>query len=639
MFAINERSPDKFFTKCIEALQSDNPQMHAKVRTSLKTLSDYQDSKKIICAVKALTLRDPCSAIVKNYALYQLGIKAKEEIFPFSIDSKRAGIICDKEYRCDKKIRRVCTPQPEAQAGFVVTLPMLFKVPYQTKPSYNIVNEITRQFEEESFGAAPAKSKKEAHTNLRLVIGGNRFKSLDKRVNQAFKKYVAAMPLTVINRARLFGFFWEPIWTKTGTTTYSVKEVRPYYDYLRRLSPKLAERILQRLECPTEGINSRIPYQGIREKIKNHSYTVLAFDSLYRTCPDRPLYMSVMDPDFVTLRINGKGLFSYYQRLIEKHPIPLEYATTGYAASDEEDPLPYWAIRMDMKVRAAIAKVFPQAPYPPEPNLIVLKPEDEETVPESFYLYTPKTRVRSLKKNQTNGNEGRNLLDNILIDREISLDAMACVSKGSLPIAIPPRFVTENTKKITQLSKKNIYRPEILKAFRGIRQAHYRPLWGFAMNVSHALSTSNETIRSYLTKILKPFDPICLCTEGKTTFTDKERFTQLINSYEIQSKVMMDIVNLYRSQRRLDPQFMESRRVLKIIKEGVEQIIDDLNLWKSSKKVYETLLKMRATNLIEDIAELKEQGLEEEEVYKCVEAAAACGAAMVEVLSEIYSTN
>jgi len=77
-----------------------------------------------------------------------------------------------------------------------------------------------------------------------------------------------------------------------------------------------------------------------------------------------------MDYDTLALRVQGEGLFSRYDDLIEENHGP-DLVTTGYCAPEDELEIIRKAIDLDMLVREATWKSIRSASYVPEPNFLI----------------------------------------------------------------------------------------------------------------------------------------------------------------------------------------------------------------------------------------------------------------------------
>jgi hypothetical protein len=210
-----------------------------------------------------------------------------------------------------------------------------------------------------------------------VSFGLNRMLSLSTRKNNVLKRELGSEVNSEI-RYEKFGFFWECQWVNSKEERVSHAEVRSFYKKLKNVNPKLAEEFRESNERDIP-----VPYQEIRERLKNHSHTKKLIQEFREEHSTLPLYLSFIDSD--TLDFNG--VYSAYMRIVRAHPIPPTVMSTGYEFFTKDYNFAYplkIASQLDMLCRAITARHIPFGIYYPEPNMCVLIPDNQDSVVESF---------------------------------------------------------------------------------------------------------------------------------------------------------------------------------------------------------------------------------------------------------------
>ncbi|MBN9412658.1 MAG: hypothetical protein J0H12_01860 [Candidatus Paracaedimonas acanthamoebae] len=219
-------------------------------------------------------------------------------------------------------------------------------------------------------------------SSLRTVIGLNRPRSLSTRLNNVLFQEMAASknlsdPILEPYYSR-FAFFWNYRWFDKKDNCVPYQQVRKFYKQLKRKSPKKAKVFRKMTEQKT-----LVPYQGLREYVKNHASTKHFITEFRGKSPSSRIYLSLLDSD----TLNFNSIFSSYLRIIKQNPQAITAMTTGYIFQgngyDEDYPF-HIASEIDRKIRVSVARHLPLGVYYPEPNLCILVPTGHKTLPESF---------------------------------------------------------------------------------------------------------------------------------------------------------------------------------------------------------------------------------------------------------------
>lgn len=623
MVMFNSQTPAAFFKKCADDLASNDVEKHILAKKTLNKIgSGPLLPPQVLNTLMAMSSdKEVANQVVGNYVLSL--VKEASKVFPFSIKEDRSGTIGNRRFYPIEKRENSNVSLVVVKPGYVVNIPIVISGD-KTKDNKRIQKILTK-FKEESFGRNASTSKSKVASSLRIVFGGNHAKSIERSLNKAFKTFVKEYQPN--KHTRLFGFFWKPVWEK-GTKTVHLREVKAYYELLKKLDPELAEEKRKACEQPEEGMNSRVPYQDIRETIKNDEVTKISVAELRTIQNTRKVYLAIMDPDVIKLRNDKRGVFSHYNHLIKRHEakhgcIPA-IATTGYKADSNESNILVWGIYLDQRVREAIAKILALAPYIPEPNMILSVPVGKSTVTESFI------NRKSINK------ESRQITAHILAERHLSPNvAIAFQTLGAITTTVPERFYTQKNRSIKILTSQTIGQKQVLKALRGVRQSHINPLWGWSMNMESALSKNGSALRSQLSQIFNQFDPIFMAYSHQQGRYSANHFKAVLQIHSIQGDIFRRAIELYRSMPVIRNRFMEDDYPDELLEEAGDRSKQELNLSVMERKNFIAVLRARLSLVVESIEKLKEYELKEAEIFAVVEAARMSGKAMVKVFKEM----
>lgn len=312
--------------------------------------------------------------------------------------------------------------------------------------------------------------KDEINKSVKVAIGLNRLRSLSTRKNNALYNELMAKFESNIE-CEVFGFFWKYTWYKcaiknpryplSSTNVKYEKEkfktVQKFYHQLKRRDKTKAEAFRDTVEkyCI-------VPYNSLRERVKNHPKTkqlVQKFRSINR---DVPIYFSLIDSD----TINFNGIYSAYKRILKSSPQAPTIMTTGYEFPGGDKNYPFMVgSQIDRIIRATIAKYVPLGVYYPEPNLcVLLLPRCDELL-ESFLdasasdeKYESAILIRDIKNKRQN------------------IVAIFSGTEPPLITSIPLR-VRENDKFLPSREFSYGASPskEDITSLKNISQSHYRP--------------------------------------------------------------------------------------------------------------------------------------------------------------------
>lgn len=436
---------------------------------------------------------------------------------------------------------------------------------------YEKLESMIKRLKEETFGqTTAAASRAHAQSKLAVVFGVNQIQSIDSEVNQAFEKYIEEIPRIDGLPYRVTGFFWTPSWEensswkkvkgveKTLANKPSLEEKIYSRDrafrILKYINPPRAKSIRQLLEGQGSlslALQSQIPFQQIRQTIKESPFT-LAFAQKFSTSPKpRPVFFVTMDADFLKLRTSAKGYFSIYEDIIAETKHKKGYypnvISLGYQLSPDALPIARIAVKCDQNVRIAMHTHIPGSIYFPEPGT-------------GYYLSRNGKLIENLQKfsflapsgQDKRAFESRRAINNGIRLRILHQSRFIYEPKYALITTMPGRMATTTAKKYQTLNPADFKKWEVLRALRGISQVHFSPLdWahylyeGLPANLKTGAGIYGKTSR-VLSRIFAAFDPINLIqTYKKTEAASYPRaFNKIFGFYQKYSEA------LYKGERK-----------------------------------------------------------------------------------------
>ncbi len=427
--------------------------------------------------------------------------------FPYA-PNQRPGKLLEREITPLNPPNGLMDLQNEAidRPAYVATIP--FVPPKQEARLGQKVVDLLEKLRDEAFGANPIASRQVRR--LSVVLFANRLGSLDSANNLQMAHYIQNLPIVEGIAYRVFGTFWMQEWEKKNRFSALTYPKETAFCLLKMLKPEAAIKVIEAYESG-QAISSKIPYQHIRERLKNHAFTAGFADPLRGL---RPVYLSVMDDDIVSLR-QGVGLFSHYDAIAATRP---QVMSTGYWANPNTYPIVRLGMKLDMKVRAALSTVIPMAPYYPEPNLHLLLEH-----PLSSYSFLGKgTHL-----------ESRRLLENGIARGILQPARMVFRAERSLVTTDPERMHPQTVTGVAAVNAANLGQKKILKALRGLSQVHFFPkMWGDQVYLALPVTAGRMTdITKPLMTLFTCFDPINLAYSYSHNSYTKTHFTALIAIY------------------------------------------------------------------------------------------------------------
>lgn len=617
---------------CASSLEEASEKAHVKSRIVLKEIRQERaqgeqkyNSKIFTRMLEKMTSSSRASKqVVARYILH--GKRELTHIFPFAIKEEAGTVPRASYFPASNGFDATLLERAQRKkVAYIANIPVVLGENF--KNNDRLLKRVLDGFKKEAFGATKKASIEKSRSRVAIVFGANRFKSIEKSKNRAFKNYLKNIEKDPDIQSSTVAFLWRPHWEKKGTeegASVEISLVREYYKCLKNLDPKLAERCRLDREHPEGGINDRVPYQEIRDKIRRSQVSKDAVTMFRQDNRNREIYLAVMDPDFLCLRNDGAGLFTHYNRLIKSHRhdhgIAPVVASTGYQAADDENAILRYGIKLDMRVREAVARVLPLAVYFPEPNLIISIPVGHSTLRESF--------INRASINQ----ESRQVIAAVLRERQLQdhKAALAFRSIGSLTTKIPPRFITETNSK--DITKHQIGNLATLKALSGTRQSILRSIWGWSMSIEQVISVQGPAARSALSQMYALFSPIKLAKSKFFDFTarysSKRHFESTLDKYENYANILSEVVDLFCARGSNHTRFTQRQDIEDLIQRAV-----DVCDFPGAREAFTTQI----THLMRSYNTLSQMGLSRRKFELVMKASENAGRAIHETLIEILS--
>lgn len=392
------------------------------------------------------------------------------------------------------------------------------------------VTRILSQLQREAFGTTPSASSRIVKDRVAVVLGVNQIHSIDPALNRSFIKWIRLLPQAIPIHGKVFGFFWQPEWGKFFSepklkgkalakkweklrwdcldhkTLYPLQKC---FLLLKALSPVSAKKVQKAYELPN-GLHpdmvSQIPYQALRERIKNSRLTRDFLDIMETGAPHSMIYFMTMDADTLALRVRagGMGAFSRLETLIANHNAP-SIVSLGYQLASTEPPLLRLAVEIDMAVRSQMP-----CPYIPEPFAAYkVRLSDEDSF---LHNLTFKGAGRTLESRRFIQSGKRYFTDGVVLGGD------------GIVTTTPERMKTENNQRDT-LTLSSLKKKCSLQALRGRTiQTHAFPKqWADMMYSGMGFHTSCVTdATTPMMHIFGVFDPI------SRMFARADRYTSSI---------------------------------------------------------------------------------------------------------------
>jgi hypothetical protein len=458
------------------------------------------------------------------------------------------------------------TAEREPHPQFLVNIPMgRFPSMSADRSKYTRLLDLLR---DESFGKTPAESSAKVKSRVAVVIGVNQIQSIDSRMNRVFRRFVRNLPRREDVVVRTIGFLWKPVWIRTSWKP-KLYALHKAFLILKCLSPATARKVLKEYETP-QALASQIPYQKIRETIKNCRETRTLAENMETTAPRSPIYYTTMDADCISLRPEGvqDGIFSRFEQLIAQHNQP-SIASLGYSVEEDEPPLLRLAVKMDMKVRSTMPM-----PYFPEPctSYKVRLPEQSNFLSSMSFI----GGGRSLESRRFIKNGSAKLKDGAVFKGD-----------GGVVTTTPARMKTEYNQEVDELSTAILKKKKSLQGLRGrTLQTHAFPKqWADILYAGLPFSAKKVTdATGPMMHLFSVYDPISQMFD--TTKYTTAVFDRVMNHYcdpltpdqiTLINTARGQLINLGMQKEMIDLVQETAKRSGRAIYDTLRQTLDDLD--------------------------------------------------------------
>lgn len=427
---------------------------------------------------------------------------------------------------------------------FVINIPAV--LPKNTKAKIDF-SECIKKIElirDEAFGINKFESNQSAKSQLAIVIGFNACLTFGEKSKKYCEEFFRSIPKVEGVAFSVLGFFWSPKNWQLNCEDDEIYHPEIAYLLLKKLRPQAA-KLLRKLFRERSGQFSdvTIPYQKIRERIKNSFETKKKVEFYRSKCPKNPLYLSILDWDTISLKSdNDRGVFSHYTDMIQKlwnerslYPCII---STGYKASALESKALQFGIRLDMQVREVLSKIFGNGPYYPEPS-ISIRIQSDHTM-ENFSFLGEGNNVESRRLIQNGLGYGKH--GKIVFDTS----TMIYSSIGSVTTDVK-RLSTAKINKFTEINPKIVSQKGFLESLKGIGQTHLHcHQWAENVYLALPIKVSQTTeITKHLQSIYQVFDPIQLTFSYAKSFQNtysKVHFDNIMNIFQNFCLVAIDLI-------------------------------------------------------------------------------------------------
>lgn len=452
----------------------------------------------------------------------------KDEIyeFPYRLGSVRDPVLLQPFIPFRQSTTQI-TAAREPHPQFLVNIPMGRFPSMSSDPSkYTRLLNLIR---DESFGRTSAESAETVKHSVAVVIGINQIQSLDNRMNRVFRRFVLNLPPREDVVVRTIGFLWKPVWLRLSGNP-KLYAIHKAFLILKCLSPATARKIQKEYETP-QALASQIPYQKIRETIKNCRETRTLAENMETLAPRSPIYYTTMDADCVSLRPEGvrDGIFSRFERLFAQHNQP-SIASLGYSVEEDESPLLRLAVKIDMRVRSTMPM-----PYFPEPctTYKVRLPQQPNFLSSMSFI----GRGHSLESRRFIQNGSEKLKDGAVFKGD-----------GGVVTTTPARMRTDYSQEVDELSTAILKQKKSLQGLRGrTLQTHAFPKqWADILYAGLPFSAKRVTDATEpMMHLFSVYDPISRMFN--TTKYTTAVFDQVMNDY-LDEPEQTDLINTARGR-------------------------------------------------------------------------------------------
>ncbi|MHB9147984.1 MAG: tetratricopeptide repeat protein [Candidatus Amoebophilus sp.] len=241
----------------------------------------------------------------------------------------------------------------------------------------------------------------------------NRPRSLSTRRNRALYRELEATADSAIKH-RKFAFFWDYPWHNCSQECYPsivicpptipathnpspvpYLTVRSFYKQLKRYDKEHGtNKAIIFLAANEDNQKHRVPYQALRQRLKEHPQTKELVSSFTSKTPNASIYFSLIDSDVISFNSIYSAYDQIYLESKNQGTEPIVMSTGYEFPTRSSEPLGdtikdmapalNFASQLDRIIRVATASIIPLGVYYPEPNVCVLLPKGLPTLPESF---------------------------------------------------------------------------------------------------------------------------------------------------------------------------------------------------------------------------------------------------------------
>lgn len=406
--------------------------------------------------------------------------------FPYQVAHKGTATLAASDIRSFHSPRTYPRMEllQDSDAIYIANIPHV--PPRRETERYQKFRRMLTQIRDTAGGLRRTASNRLTYNRVCAVVGVNSPFSLDNERNRKFSCYVRQLPPVHGIHYRAYGRFWLPAWNRKAgysTTTYSKEKA---FLIVKLLNPSAANTIIDFNEGTnklSKPLAKQIPYQLIRQMNASHRFTKSFYEVALDRAHPNPIYLLSLDDDFISITNLFIGYDQIIRQWLETHDNAPHVLSTGYHASSFEKPIYKLGIKLDMKIREAMASVIADGPYYPEPNVM-------------FLLTEPPARLNFVGPG--NNLESRRAIHNGISRGVINPEYMIFQSMPHLVTTVPPRMRTLYNEAVDAVTPSKIGQKRMIEAFGGLSQSNFFPKQ-WADNLYPALP-----IRKKVTDVTKP---------------------------------------------------------------------------------------------------------------------------------------
>ncbi len=189
--------------------------------------------------------------------------------FPYRLSNKKYGPMENRT--TSPKSQNFLLPSCRGKRPlYLINMPF---VPPQSR-DYASFNRAANKICDESFGKTAKFSRRIIERRAALVVGMNRYKSLDEAENRRFCRYVRELPKKNDLPLRVIGKLWVPVWTQDSESKNNIYCPWKSFKLLKVLKPqpcRQSQKNLRKVIALSQKTNSLSSDSQLDPSFQSHS--------------------------------------------------------------------------------------------------------------------------------------------------------------------------------------------------------------------------------------------------------------------------------------------------------------------------------------------------------------------------------